>query len=178
MPPSLFTWPTRNTAISRLFAICINADVHSLTCTRLPGTDCISDSCIVCIESIITTSGLLSRTPSIIVSQSVHALMYSPSPHTPSLSARSFICLSLSSPEIYSTVLSFARLPHICKSRVDFPMPGSPPSSTREPFTSPPPSTLSSSLIPVLYRVSSLNVSALMLVSGSFPPPDMLLPAE
>ena len=49
---------------------------------------------------------------------------------------------------------------HICKSKVDLPMPGSPPKSTIEPFTSPPPSTLSSSDIPVLYLTSSPETSA------------------
>src|SRR5918995_5762319 len=42
-----------------------------------------------------------------------------------------------------------------CSSSVDFPMPGSPPSSTREPGTIPPPSTRSSSPIPVARRAVS-----------------------
>src|SRR4030042_1669939 len=36
-----------------------------------------------------------------------------------------------------------------CSNIVDFPMPGSPPTSTTEPVTTPPPRTLSSSRIPV-----------------------------
>ena len=38
---------------------------------------------------------------------------------------------------------------------VDLPMPGSPPSKTRDPFTIPPPRTLSSSFEPVKYLCSS-----------------------
>ena len=72
---------------------------------------------------------------------------------------------------MYSTVLSCARQPHICKRSVDLPIPGSPPSRTSEPFTRPPPSTLSSSDIPVSYLVSSLNERLFILESGSLPPP-------
>ena len=38
---------------------------------------------------------------------------------------------------------------HICKTRVDFPIPGSPPKRTKEPSTSPPPKTLFNSSYPV-----------------------------
>ena len=41
----------------------------------------------------------------------------------------------------------------ICVNRVDLPIPGSPPSSIREPGTIPPPSTVSNSDIPELMRV-------------------------
>ena len=73
---------------------------------------------------------------------------------------------------MYSTVLSFARQPHICNRSVDLPIPGSPPSSTSEPLTRPPPRTLSSSDIPVSYRVSSLNERLFMLASGNLPAPE------
>ncbi|MNX84771.1 hypothetical protein D3C86_1165840 [compost metagenome] len=48
-----------------------------------------------------------------------------------------------------------ARFWATCKSKVDLPMPGSPPSSTSEPGTTPPPSTRSSSSRPLLKRSSS-----------------------
>ena len=41
---------------------------------------------------------------------------------------------------------------HICKSRVDFPIPGSPDRSTTEPETIPPPKTRSNSPMPVFIR--------------------------
>ena len=66
-----------------------------------------------------------------------------------SLSARSFICSADSSPDTYSTFPSPFTLSQICRISVDFPIPGSPPSNIREPFTRPPPNTLSSSPKPV-----------------------------
>ena len=49
--------------------------------------------------------------------------------------------------------MSRAMLAAACNSSVDLPMPGSPPSSTIEPGTMPPPSTRSSSPMPVDSRV-------------------------
>ena len=43
-------------------------------------------------------------------------------------------------------------------------MPGSPPTRTREPFTIPPPSTLSSSEIPVVTRSSLSNDTSFILI--------------
>ena len=63
----------------------------------------------------------------------------------PSLSALSFICSADSSPDTYSTFPTPCILLHSCKINVDFPIPGSPPSKINEPFTIPPPNTLSSS---------------------------------
>ena len=84
--------------------------------------------------------------------------------NVPIRSARIFICFKDSSPEMYNTFLSmWERFLHICNSSVDFPIPGSPPTSTSEPATMPPPSTLSSSLIPVDIRSVSL-----VLISASF----------
>ena len=67
----------------------------------------------------------------------------------PSLSALNFICSADSSPDTYNTFPSPFTLSHICNINVDFPIPGSPPSSINEPFTSPPPNTLSNSSNPV-----------------------------
>ncbi|CCY19927.1 unknown [Eubacterium sp. CAG:786] len=100
MPPSLLTWLTMNIGISSDFARCMNALVHSRTCTILPADELIAVEVIVWIESIITISGLDFFTACIILSQlfpeaSIKLLL----PETPSRSARSFICLSDSSPE-------------------------------------------------------------------------------
>src|SRR2546430_4359121 len=60
-----------------------------------------------------------------------------------------------SSPETYSvlTPACSSRAAH-CSSSVDFPMPGSPPTSTTDPGTMPPPSTKSNSGRPVCQRVN------------------------
>src|SRR6266516_1309189 len=58
-----------------------------------------------------------------------------------------------SSPETYSVRMpACSRRAAHCSSRVDFPMPGSPPTSTTEPGTMPPPSTKSNSRRPVCHR--------------------------
>ena len=76
---------------------------------------------------------------------------------TLSLSARIFICVGDSSPDTYKTFLFFDdSMPHTCNITVDLPIPGSPPINTTEPFTIPPPSTWSSSLMPVLKRTCSI----------------------
>src|SRR5437660_4518783 len=70
-------------------------------------------------------------------------------------SARSRTWSGDSSPETYSvrTPACSSRAAH-CSSRVDFPMPGSPPTSTTDPGTMPPPSTKSNSRRPVCQRVN------------------------
>ena len=65
----------------------------------------------------------------------------------PSLSALIFTCLTDSSPVTYS-VFNSGLCSGSCRERVLLPMPGSPPMSTREPFTMPPPSRRSTSAEP------------------------------
>ena len=114
----------------------------------------------VWMESTIRISGFISSTVSTMSESRVSERMYSSSGDTPSRSARSFSWRSLSSPETYSTRRPAHRLSQIWSSRVDFPIPGAPPTSTREPATAPPPRTRSSSPIPVEKRISpSLSTS-------------------
>ena len=76
----------------------------------------------------------------------------------PRRSARILICFNDSSPEIYRTFFCrSASALHICNNNVDFPIPGSPPTNTREPTTIPPPNTRSNSSILVLIRSSSME---------------------
>ena len=91
MPPSLLTWLTMKIGISSDFARCMNAFVHSLTCTTLPAEEVIPLEVMVCIESIITISGLFFLTAWIMLSQLLPEASSSPPPVTPSRSARSFI---------------------------------------------------------------------------------------
>ena len=65
------------------------------------------------------------------------------------LSALIFTCSADSSPDTYNILPLIFIFSHICNIRVDFPIPGSPPSNIKEPFTNPPPKTLSNSLNPV-----------------------------
>ncbi len=73
-----------------------------------------------------------------------------------SRSARSFTWSGDSSPLTYSVVCpACCSRAATCSSSVDFPMPGSPPTSTMLPGTIPPPRTKSNSLIPVVQRRDS-----------------------
>ena len=77
---------------------------------------------------------------------------------SPSRVARRPICSADSSPLTYSTGSRRDSADRAWISRVDLPTPGSPPISTTEPATSPPPSTRSSSDSPVGVR-SAVAVS-------------------
>ena len=84
--------------------------------------------------------------------------------------ARIFICRSDSSPEIYSTVPERAISTATWSMRVDLPIPGSPPTSTIDPGTTPPPSTRANSPIGRARRISaSPSISAIR--RGSERPP-------
>ena len=77
--------------------------------------------------------------------------------------ARSLTCRTDSSPVIYKTVCWLEMAPHSCSSMVDLPTPGSPLSNTTPPSTMPPPSTRSSSEMPVRMRL----FSSVVLISAS-----------
>ena len=136
--------------------ILIILEVISLTWLTVPAAEDISSEYIVCIESIITNFGFICSIFSCIISISVSPKNIISSLLIFNLSALIFICSADSSPETYSTLPSPDILLQSCKIKVDFPIPGSPPKSTKEPFTSPPPKTLSSSPIPVLVLTFSL----------------------
>ena len=63
--------------------------------------------------------------------------------HVTERNANPFTYLQSKRVVLISSVLS-----QICKIKVDLPIPGSPPSKVRDPFTKPPPSTLSNSSNP------------------------------
>ncbi|RMU66769.1 hypothetical protein ALP24_04115 [Pseudomonas syringae pv. aptata] len=84
--------------------------------------------------------------------------------------ARMATCCWDSSPVTYSAGMRWAMLHSVCKRTVDLPMPGSPPISTTEPSTRPPPSTLSSSVELVEKRgISSTLTSARVLICACEP---------
>ncbi len=99
----------------------------------------------------------MAATCSKMVSRLVSVTRYSSSGNSASPAmrlARILICRSDSSPETYNTRSRFAIASAICSISVDLPMPGSPPTSTIEPGTSPPPSTRANSPIGTWMRSS------------------------
>ena len=92
----------------------------------------------------------------------------------PNLSALIFICSADSSPDMYNTFPSVCNLSHICSINVDFPIPGSPPSNTKDPFTKPPPNTLSNSskfvfiLVVSFFATSFKRVGVTFLIGADF----------
>ena len=105
-------------------------------------------------ESTIKTSGFSSSTDSSTSPRQVSDSTYRLSDCTPRRSARSLSWRGDSSPETYRILAVSLSFPQICSISVDLPMPGAPPTSTSEPCTAPPPSTRSSSPMPVGKRIS------------------------
>ena len=124
-----------------------NCAATSLIWLTLPAVESTVEQYMVCTESTIIRSGAVSwasaRMAPISVSLKMRQLDASP----PSLSARIFTCFTDSSPVTYS-VFSSGRCRGNCSERVLLPIPGSPPISTRDPFTMPPPSRRSTSALP------------------------------
>src|SRR5699024_8482926 len=171
------TWPTIKIGILFSLAIFINSDVHSRTCVTLPAALVTSSRYMVWIESIITTEGLTSFICSEISNRFVSANTYNELEVIPRRSARSFVCLVDSSPDIYKTDWSFsANCDEICNSNVDFPIPGSPPIKISDPGTIPPPSTRLNSSMFVVMRGSFSDAIELifcgLLGFRMFPPTD------
>ena len=127
----------------------------SRTCDTEPGAaeSCSSQS--VWIESTTQTSGAVASMVAQTVSSSVSASTPTPAV-APSRSARRRTCSGDSSPATSSTGRCAPIAPSIAAVRLDLPTPGSPPSSTSEPGTRPPPSTRSSSAMPVPMRAAAL----------------------
>src|SRR5262245_48186591 len=144
----------RNTADPVDLAAFIIRAATSRTWPTVPGALSRPDLYMVWIESIITTFGFDLLIASSTRSASVSVRRNNSDPlATPSRSDRNLICEADSSPLTYSTSPPFTS-EAIWSIRVDFPIPGSPPTSTTEPGTIPPPRTLSNSGMPVEILVS------------------------
>src|SRR5881396_1431355 len=104
-------------------------------------------------ESTNTTRAPSVRAWCSIASSRVSPSTWTAPASTVNRSARSRIWSGDSSPDTYSvgTPAPSSRAAH-CSSRVDFPIPGSPPTSTTDPGTMPPPNTKSNSSSPVFHR--------------------------
>ena len=140
MEPSLVIWPIISTGTFVSLAYLSSIAAHSRTWLTLPGEDSIRSEYKVWIESITTSSGAVSVNCVMMFSSEVSLRIMHCSLWTPRRSARILICSGLSSPDTYRIGVSASRTA-ICKAKVDFPIPGSPPSSTSDPGTRPPPRT-------------------------------------
>ena len=153
--PSLFMWPISIIGVPEVFANLSNLAAHSLTCDTLPAELSTSEVLMVCMESITTISGLTllihAKIFSNDVSQNIRQLSLGDSFI---LCALIFSWWALSSPLTYNTFLLIPNT--VCSDSVLLPMPGSPPSSVSDPFTSPPPNTLLSSSSSISIRGSSV----------------------
>src|SRR5918992_1480878 len=170
--PSFVTWPTRRVAIPRSFATRMTRPATSRTWPTEPGAPLRAGSYRTCTESITHASGRSASSVASTASRSVSATIGTPSAPLPSRSARSFTCAADSSPDTYSTSRpAAARLPSAPVVSVDLPIPGNPPIRTSEPGTRPPPSTRSSSPMPVRRRwMAGASTSASRTGRRAWPP--------
>ena len=152
--PSLVTWPTSTRAKLPALASRINSNEQARTCATVPGALSIASSHIVWIESMTTSVVSFACSKLATMSRTLIAVASSiDESATANRRARSRIWSMDSSPETYSTRRpDRARRAAACSSSVDLPMPGSPPTRTAEDGTKPPPSTRSSSSMPIAAR--------------------------
>ena len=155
MLPSLFICPIRMMGVLVSLAYLSNDAAHSLTCDTLPGEDSMASVDMVCMESMTTRSGFTLCIWVNMFSNEVSHTMRQSDDRFRRRSARSLSCRALSSPDTYNTFRSGMRNT-VCNTRVDLPMPGSPPNKTNEPGTMPPPSTRFSSSSCMSRRASSV----------------------
>ena len=109
-------------------------------------------------ESITTSDGEILSMAAMMFGSDISGSNHKSGLMAPSRSARKRTCCALSSAVTYREG-PFAP-PRSCKSNVLFPIPGSPPSNVTEPGTRPPPSTRSSSSIPVGTGSDSLGFTS------------------
>ena len=153
--PSFVTWPTRRTAIPRALATCMMRAATSRTWPTEPGAPLRSAACRVCTESTTQTSG---RSASSVArtsrgrSRPGRGRRARGRRRSEPLGAQADLLGGLLAGDVERRRPAAARLPRAMFVSVDLPMPGEPPRSTREPGTRPPPSTRSSSPMPVCRR--------------------------
>ena len=97
--PSLVTWPTSTTAAPRRRAMRTASCAHSRTCMTEPGAESTPSMCIVCIESMMSSSGGLSSTAADTAESEVVAANESGAFSRPRRRARRRSCSAPSSPE-------------------------------------------------------------------------------
>ncbi len=153
--PSLVTWPTSKMVVPVSLAMRVSCAAHSRTWDTDPGAEVTCSVYSVWIESITTTSGASLRKVGKIASRRISAKKRTREGSTASREARKAICCGDSSPETYNTRRRSPTADKACSNKVDLPIPGSPPMRITAPRTSPPPSTRSSSSMPLGSRGTS-----------------------
>ena len=125
--------------------------------------------CTVCTESMARTAGAARSASARMRSSAVSARSERPGATAPTRRARIATWATDSSPLAYSTAApARSAMPcSICDKSVDLPIPGSPPSRTSDPGTTPPPSTRSSSPSPVVSRPVTGSSSASATATGA-----------
>ena len=154
--PSLVTWPTRATQVRPALATSASRVATSRTWPTLPAGPVRSAEAMVWTLSTTASAGATDSIAPTAVASSVVATRPRPLTTAPTRSARPRTWEADSSPVMYRTSEPpAARRAASCSSSVLLPMPGSPPNSTIEPGTRPPPSTRSTSPIPLTIRSAS-----------------------
>ena len=140
----------------------------SLTWETLPGAEATSAMCITWIESMTRILGRFFSAIAQTVSTEVSAIISSFWVGKPKRLARMATCWGDSSPVTYNALLLSAMAQSVCSNTVLLPAPGSPPSSTQDPGTNPPPRTKSNSPVPeLILGISSRAISARVLTTLS-----------
>ena len=154
--PSLVTCPTNTTAVPVALAMRVRCAAHSRTCATEPGALVSWSEYTVWMESITTTAGCSLSTVASTFSSCVSASTCTCDLSSPKRRERKATWAPDSSPVTYKVFQPLRCKPSIaCNSKVDLPMPGSPPIKTTPPWTMPPPKTRSSSSWPVGVRGTS-----------------------
>ena len=161
------------------FANVVSSWAAERTWDTLPGALSTVSAHMVWIESMITRSGFSVSIVVKILRRFVSAPSCTVADPKPNRWARMRTCALASSPEIYSTFNPASEnRAAACSSRVDFPIPGSPPTKIAEAGTKPPPKTRSSSSIPEWVRgngASWLAKSVSLMAFPFIPPIDPFL---
>nr|WP_276602802.1 hypothetical protein [Nannocystis pusilla] len=147
----MVTWPTTTTGTPWVLAKPTRAEVTARIWLMLPGRPSWAPLWTVWTESTISAASVLARSWAALKTSSmrVSAISRRPGWLAPRRPQREATWATDSSPLAYSTTpLRRARPTEACRSSVDLPIPGGPPSSTTLPGTRPPPSTRSTSPMP------------------------------
>ena len=163
--PSFVTWPTRTSAAPSALARATRLLAQPATCAIEPAGDPISGSLIAWMESTTTTSGARFAMACSIAGSWVASTTKTPGTSAPRRPARRRTwCAASSAATRRQRWPDDAIDANTCNSRVDLPVPGSPPRSVADPGSKPPESTRSSSPMPVgsgLYELRSTSPSSI-----------------
>ncbi len=156
----MVTWPTSRIVTPRSLATRISSTVTARTWLGAPGTPSTASEWSVCTESTAQTRGSSASMAASTDSRRVSASTRMGPQSTLRRSARPRTWAGDSSPVTSMAASGAGSDASAWSTRVLLPIPGSPPISTSEPGTSPPPSTRSSSPMPVGRRSCAASRSS------------------